>query len=96
MDLQFYSNLIGLVNSLLWVYVIIIIVRVVAHWLGADPYNRIMQFLSRITDPLFDAIDRLLPASLNASGLRFSPLIAVLLLQVVSLFLDSVQRSLLH
>ena len=82
-------------NSLLWIYVIVIIVRVVANWLGADPYNRIMQFLSRITDPLFDIIDRLLPASLNASGLRFSPLIAVLLLQVISLFLDSVQRSLI-
>ncbi len=89
---QFFLNgVLRLLVSLLNIYSIIIIVRVVASWLGADPYNAIMSFLSRITDPFFDAIRRRLPSAMWNTGLDFSPLIAVLLIQVVTLLLESIR-----
>ncbi len=83
--------MISLVLSLLNIYTIIILIRIVASWLGADPYNPIMQILSRLTDPLFSAIRRRLPAAMWNSGLDFSPLIALLMIQIVSLLLGSFQ-----
>ena len=88
---HFVGGLISLVLSLLNIYTIIILIRIVASWLGADPYNPIMQILSRLTDPLFSAIRRRLPAAMWNSGLDFSPLIALLMIQIVSLLLGSFQ-----
>ena len=86
---HFFGGLFGLVDSLLIMYTIVILVRVVASWLGADPYNPIIQFLARLTDPFFAAIRRRLPAALWNTGLDFSPLVAILLLQIVSILLNS-------
>ena len=88
---HFFSGLFGLVVSLLNVYSIIILIRVIASWLGADPYNPIIQFLSRLTDPLFDAVRRRLPMALWNTGLDFSPLVAILMIQVVILVLESIR-----
>jgi len=88
---HFLGGVIGLIVSLLNIYSIVILVRVVASWLGADPYNPIMQFLGRLTDPLFDAIRRRLPAALWNTGLDFSPLVAILLIQVVILLFESIR-----
>lgn len=87
---HFLNGVIGLIISLLNIYSIIILVRIIASWLGADPYNPIIQFLSRLTDPLFDVIRRRLPSALWRTGLDFSPLVTILLIQVVIHFLDSV------
>lgn len=87
---HFLSGVIGLIVGLLNVYTIIILIRVVASWLGADPYNPIMQFLSRLTDPLFSAVRRRLPMLLWNTGLDFSPLIIILLIQVFILVLESI------
>ena len=88
---HFFNGLIGLALGLLNIYTIIILVRVVAGWLGADPYNPIMQFLARLTDPLFEAIRKRLPSALWSTGLDFSPLVALLLIQIISLLLKSIQ-----
>lgn len=87
----FLHGVITLAISLLNIYSIVILVRVVAGWLGADPYNAIMSFLSRMTDPFFDAIRRRLPSGMWNTGLDFSPLIGVLLIQVVILLLESIR-----
>lgn len=92
MDWTFFlTKLIGLALSVLNVYTIIIIVRVVVGWLGVDPYNPFVQFLARLTDPLFAAIRRRLPAAFWSSGLDFSPLIAVLVIQLIILLLQSIR-----
>ena len=87
----FFTKLIGLILSILNIYTIIIVVRVVVSWVGMDPYNPFVQFLARLTDPLFAAIRRRLPAALWSSGLDFSPLVAVLVIQLVSLLLQSIR-----
>ncbi len=88
---QFMNGLISLVNNLLTIYTIVILVRVIASWVGADPYNPIIQFLARLTEPFFSAIRRRLPRALWDTGMDFSPLIAILLVQMLSLLLNSIR-----
>ena len=88
---HFVNGVIGLVISLLNIYSIVILIRIIASWLGADPYNPIIQFLSRLTDPVFDVVRRRLPSALWRTGLDFSPLVAILFIQVVILLLESIR-----
>jgi YggT family protein len=88
---HFFGGLIGLVSGFLNIFTIVILVRVVASWVGADPYNPIIQFLSRLTDPLFSAIRQRLPRVLWDTGMDFSPFIALLGIQVVILMLGAIR-----
>ena len=88
---HFFNGLIGLIKTILNLYTIVILIRVVASWLGADPYNPIIQFIARMTDPVFDAVRRRLPRALWSTGLDFSPLIVLLLVQIVILFLEALR-----
>jgi len=88
---HFLNGVFGLIISLLNIYTIVILIRIIASWLGADPYNPIVQFLSRLTDPLFEVIRRRLPSALWSTGLDFSPLVAILVIQLVILLLESIR-----
>jgi YggT family protein len=54
-----------------------------------DPFNPIVRLLYALTDPPLNAIRRAMPGFLWASGLDFSPLVLILLIQVAKLFLHS-------
>ena len=88
---NFFGGLIGLATSLLTLYTFVILIRVVASWLNVSPYNPIMQFLARLTDPLFAAIRRRLPRAMWETGLDFSPLIALLLIEILIYALESLR-----
>lgn len=87
----FSDGVIGLVNGLLNIYLWIIIVRVVVSWISPDPYNPIVQFLRGMTDPVIDALRRVLPSFFWSSGLDFTPLILIVLIQVAMIALDSLR-----
>ena len=67
----------------------VIIIRVLISWINPDPYNPIVQFLRGVTDPAIDGVRRFVPGFLYSTGLDFSPLILILLFQLVILFLES-------
>ncbi|MCC7263778.1 MAG: YggT family protein [Candidatus Latescibacteria bacterium] len=67
----------------------VIIIRVLISWINPDPFNPIVQFLRGITDPALDAMRRIMPRFLWSTGLDFTPLLLILLLQVLMLFLKS-------
>ena len=83
-----------IVKYVLEIYMWIIIARAVISWVNPDPYNPIVNFLYRATEPLLRRVRRVLP---NLGGLDLSPLIvllAIVFLQnflVLSLF-ELVQR----
>lgn len=58
---NFLSALASLVDIALTVYYWIILVRALISWVNPDPYNPIVQFLHRATEPVLDPIRRLLP-----------------------------------
>jgi YggT family protein len=72
-------------------YMWVIIIRALISWVNPDPYNMIVQTLTRMTEPVLKPIRKLVPP--YKVGLDFSPLIAVL----VILFLQyAVVNTLYH
>ena len=57
-----------------------IIIRALISWVNPDPYNPIVQFLQRITDPVLYQIRKRL--GMGSMGFDFSPIIAILLIMV--------------
>jgi len=69
-----------LVSTIAQLYVFILIGRVICSWVNADPNNPIVRFIVVATDPLLVWIRRVIPP---IAGLDFSPLIAILIVQLV-------------
>lgn len=76
------------VNLALWVYMWIIIIRALISWVNPDPYNPIVRFLYRITEPVLRPIRHRLPTW--QMGLDLSPLIVILIIYFLQQFLVSV------
>ena len=68
-------------NAYMW----IIIIRAIVSWVNPDPWNPIVQFLYRATDPVLRTIQRMLP--MKGWGIDFSPLIAILAIIFIQKFL---------
>jgi YggT family protein len=66
-------------------YMWIIIIRAVISWVNPDPWNPIVQFLYRATDPVLRPIQRVLP--MKGWGIDFSPLVAILAIIFIQRFL---------
>ena len=77
---------IGLVNIYIWV----IIITALLSFVNPDPYNPIVQFLYRITNPAYAFVRRFMRTDLN--GLDFAPLIIIIALQILIV----VTRSILY
>ena len=78
---MFAYRLVGFISWLLDIYTWIIIAAALISWVSPDPYNPLVQFLRRVTEPVLRPIRRLL--SPYQTGLDFSPLVAILIIQFV-------------
>ena len=78
---MFLYRLVGFISWLLDIYSWLIIAAVLISWVSPDPYNPLVQFLRRATEPVLRPIRRLL--SPYQAGLDFSPLVAILIIQFV-------------
>jgi YggT family protein len=67
----------------LTIYMYILIARAILSWVNPDPYNPIVSFLYRCTDPVLDRVRRVLPAT---GGLDLSPLMVLLAIFFVQKF----------
>ena len=66
-------------DTFLWIYFWIIIARAVISWVNPDPWNPIVQFLYRTTEPILKPVRRLLPST---AGIDFSPILVLVGIQV--------------
>jgi YggT family protein len=77
-----FSNALSTVASLfdlvVRLYVFILIGSVICSWVNADPFNPIVRFIRRLSDPFLNVIRRFVPP---IAGLDFSPLIGILILE---------------
>lgn len=84
-----FSNLIlavaTVINIGLTIYMWIIIIRALISWVSPNPYNPIVQFLYRVTEPVLWRVRRLLP--IGGFGIDFSPIIVILVIYFLKLFL---------
>jgi YggT family protein len=75
----------NLVNLVLVAYMWIIIARAVLSWVNPDPYNPIVRFLYRVTEPVLRPIRNRLPTF--QMGLDLSPLVVLLAIYLVRDFI---------
>ena len=64
----------------------LILIRVLISWVNPDPYNPIVQFLYKITEPVLYPIRKLLPLDFRF-GIDISPIIAFLAILFLRSFL---------
>jgi YggT family protein len=69
----------ALVTAVIWTLFGMILIRVIASYLSADPGNPVMSLLKALTQPLLRPFQRLIPP---IAGFDLSPMFAMLLLQV--------------
>jgi len=55
-----------------------VIIRALLSWVNPDPYNPIVQVLTRVTEPVLRPIRKLVPTW--KMGVDLSPLIAILII----------------
>lgn len=83
------GNLMTLLAKLLYyalnIYMWIIIIRALLSWVNPDPYNPIVQFLYRVTEPVLSFVRRKLP--IGSFGIDFSPVIVILVIWLLQEFL---------
>ena len=73
------------IEVVLTLYMWIIIAQALISWVNPDPYNPIVRFLYRATEPVLSPIRRRLP--LRGMGIDFSPVIVILVIYFLQMFL---------
>ena len=63
----------------------LIIIRALISWVNPDPYNVIVQFLYKVTEPLLAPFRKFFPA--YSIGIDISPIFALLAVWFLKLFL---------
>ena len=64
----------------------LILIRALISWVNPDPYNPIVQFLYKTTEPILNPIRRFLPLGIRF-GIDISPIIAFLAIMFLKSFL---------
>ncbi len=81
-----------LIDTILWLYLLVIIVTVILSWLlafnvinGSNPYVRQVAYaMRRLTEPLLAPIRNVLP---DLGGIDISPIILLLAIQFLRMFI---------
>jgi len=82
--LKSMALLVSLVFNILY---FVLVIRIILSWVGADPYNEIVQIIYRVTDPVLLPFRRL---PLQMGAIDFSPILAFLVLSVVRNFIVNI------
>jgi len=81
---NFLSALAFVLDKALDIYMYIIIGRAIISWVNADPYNPIVRFLYKATEPVLYRVRRLLP---DLGGIDLSPLVVIFAIYFVRAFI---------
>ena len=70
----------AVLTLLIQLYSFVILARVLMSWINIDPYSPLARTIYDLTEPVLAPVRNLLPP---AAGLDFSPIIVIILLQVL-------------
>ena len=71
----------SLFTGIIEVYIWVVIIAALLSFVNPDPYNPVVQFLYRITNPAYAFVRRFIKTNFN--GLDLAPLVIIIALQVV-------------
>lgn len=83
---NFLEALARVLDIVLTIYFWLILIRALLSWVNPDPYNPIVQFLYKVTEPVLYRIRKVLPLGFGI-GIDLSPLIAFLIIIFLRTFL---------
>jgi YggT family protein len=90
--MEIIQGLGSIVLSLINIYVWVIIITALLSFVNPDPYNPIVQFLNRVTQPAYRLVRRYIRTDFN--GLDLAPLVIIIALQVIIVLLSALLHSL--
>ena len=76
----------GLFSGLINLYIWVVIIAALLSFVNPDPYNPIVQFLYRVTNPAYAFVRRLMRTNFN--GLDLAPLVIIIGLQIVVILMN--------
>jgi len=83
-----FSNLLiaiaKVLDTVLVIFMFIVIARAVLSWVSPDPYNPIVRFIHNVTEPVLYQIRKRLPVILG--GIDLSPIIVFLAIMFLRVF----------
>ena len=80
---NFVDALAWVVSMLLTIMYWLVLIRALISWVNPDPYNPIVQFLMRVTEPVLEPVRRLLPPL----PIDISPIIVFFIIMFLQRFL---------
>jgi YggT family protein len=86
------------VNTLVYVYLVLIFIRILMSWIPRVPYNRylaaVLQFVTDVTDPYLNLFRRFIPpVRMGPGALDLSPIIATFVLLIVGGIVENLIRG---
>ena len=82
---NFLTAIAKVLDIVLTIFMWIVIARAVLSWVSPDPYNPIVRFIHKVTEPVLYQIRRRIPVSFG--GIDFSPIIVFLAIIFLQRFL---------
>ncbi len=82
---NFIVALAKIIDIGLTIYIWLILGRAIISWVNPDPYNPIVVFLYRATEPVMAPIRRLIP--IRGLGIDISPIIVIMIIYFLQTFL---------
>jgi YggT family protein len=74
----------NVLHYVLFFYMWIIIARAVLSWVSPDPYNPIVRFIYKVTEPVIYQVRSRLPVSFG--GIDFAPVVVILIIYFLQIF----------
>ncbi|MDM8524872.1 YggT family protein [Desulfococcaceae bacterium HSG8] len=72
-------------EMVLYMYMLILLAKVLLSWVNPDPYNPIVRFLDSVTEPVLFRIRKTIPVVYG--GIDFSPIIVLIAIAFLRSFL---------
>lgn len=85
-------SLTSLLEMILYIFIIAIIVIAIASWIAPGGYNPVLNLLNQLTRPILQPVQRFVRP---VSGLDLSPLVALIILNLLLLAIPHLNRALL-
>jgi len=82
---NFIITVAEILSEILWLYMWIIIVAALLSWVTPDPYNPIVRFLYRVTEPVLRPIRKVIGQRLGP--LDISPIVVIFAIHLIRKFL---------
>jgi YggT family protein len=88
----FLDAVASILDTVLFIYLWVVIISALLSWVNPDPYNPIVRVLRSLTEPVFYRIRRLMPFTM-VGGLDLSPVVLLLGIQFARMFVVQALRQ---